>query len=358
MDAGTVPEGNGQATLADKVAFLSRPNSYPHRPRSVESLETHMSWIFLAGDLVYKLKKPVRFSYLDFSTPERRAAACEAEMAVNHRLAPRVYLRVAALTTDGGRLAIDGAGRVVDRLVVMRRLDAARMLDRVLGAGPVDAAQGAGLAAVLARFYRHTTRIHRTPAAHLAAWRLRLAENRRVLFDPALPLERTAIARIDRIQRRFLADAATLVAARATERRLVDGHGDLRPEHIFLGPPVEVIDRLEFNPALRVCDPFDELASLEVDCTQLGFPEIGAGITRMTAVRLRDAVPPALAAFYRSYRATLRARLSIAHLLDTDCRTPEKWPKRAAEFLAIAMREANALDAATVARRRRRADAL
>ena len=107
-----------EPALAEKVAFLGRPSSYPHRPASVIAHETHMSWVFLAGDLVYKLKKPVRFPYLDFSTLERREIACRAELRLNRRLARDVYLDVVALAADSGRLSLAGrrhGGRLARR---------------------------------------------------------------------------------------------------------------------------------------------------------------------------------------------------------------------------------------------------
>lgn len=90
----------GEVSLGAKVAFLSRRDTYSPRPDTVRRIETHMSWVFLVGDRVYKLKKPVRFEYLDYSTLDRREAACRAELSINRRLAPEVYLRVTPLTAS------------------------------------------------------------------------------------------------------------------------------------------------------------------------------------------------------------------------------------------------------------------
>ena len=114
--------GGAEPTLDAKVSFLSGPDAYPS-PGGVIRRETHMSWVFLVGDQVYKLKKPVRFPYLDFSTLDRREAACRAELLLNRALAPDVYLDVVPLVDTGAGLAIGGAGKPVDWLVVMRRLD-------------------------------------------------------------------------------------------------------------------------------------------------------------------------------------------------------------------------------------------
>ena len=113
----------GEPTLAEKVAFLSQPTAYPRPVSEVIRRETHMSWVFLAGDKVYKLKKPVRFPYLDFSTLGRREAACRAELDLNRRLAPDVYLDVVPLVAAPRGLSIGAPGEVADWLVVMRRLE-------------------------------------------------------------------------------------------------------------------------------------------------------------------------------------------------------------------------------------------
>ena len=121
------------------------------------------------------------------------------------------------------------------------------------------------------------------------------------------------------------------------EAAFVDGHGDLRPEHIWLGDPVRIIDCLEFNAQLRACDPFDEIAFLSLECERLGAAWAGEHIRRRMRA-LRDGPPEELFFFYRCHRATLRARLAIAHLLEPDPRTPEKWPRLARPYLRSRLR--------------------
>ena len=122
--------------LGAKVNFLSQANAYSPAVKEVERRETHMSWVFLAGDKVYKLKKPVRFPYLDFSTLAKREVACRAELRLNRRLAPDVYLDLAPLRMSGCGFSIGGEkGLVVDWLVLMRRLDERSMLEHAIVAG-------------------------------------------------------------------------------------------------------------------------------------------------------------------------------------------------------------------------------
>src|SRR5262249_4067578 len=117
-------------TVEQKIAFLSRPEAYPEPTRRVEMKETHMSWVFLTDTKAWKLKKPVRYDFLDFSTREARRRDCEEELRLNRRLAPDVYYGIAPLTIDPqGGMRLAGAGETIDWLVRMRRLPADRMLD-------------------------------------------------------------------------------------------------------------------------------------------------------------------------------------------------------------------------------------
>jgi hypothetical protein len=203
-----------EPSLASKIAFLSRPDSYGDPARTVSRRETHMSWVFLAGDRVFKLKKPVRFPYLDFSTLARREAACRAELRLNRRLAADVYLSVVPLVWTPRGLAIGGSGVTVDWLVVMRRLDEALTLERMILDRCLTDRYLDRLLATLAAFYRHAGPVRITPARHFADWERNLNENRRVLFEPRLALPLGLIRRIDSAQRRF-----SLWGARSRSRR-------------------------------------------------------------------------------------------------------------------------------------------
>jgi aminoglycoside phosphotransferase family enzyme len=330
-------------SLAEKVAFLRSPAAYGP-VGEVACRETHMSFVFLAGDRAFKLKKPVRFPYLDFSTLARREAACRAEIALNRRLAGDVYLGVVPLVQSERGLALgaDGAGEVVDWLVMMRRLDEAATLEHAIRERRLAICQLDEVIAALVAFYRRARPVAIAPRVHLAAWRQSLAYNRRVLLDPGLDVPAGLARRVDRAQRLFLARRSGELAGRA--RRIVDGHGDLRPEHIWLGAPVRIIDCLEFNAALRAVDPLDEIAFLSLECERLGAVWAAERLKRRLALALHARGAEALFAFYRCHRATLRARLAIAHLLEAHPREPEKWPLLARTYLRLALVDAQRLE--------------
>lgn len=330
--------------LAAKVEFLSRANTYGLGTGAISRVETHMSWVFLAGNRVYKLKKPVRFPYLDFSTLARREAACRAELRFNRRLAPDVYLDVVSLTENGCGLAIGGKGIPVDWLVMMKRLDERSMLDRMIEEGRLGFIQLDRLSETLGRFYRSATPILLSPAAYLASWRQSLVDNQRVLLDARFRLPVGLVRWIVITQSRFLQQRGCCITERLRHRHIVDGHGDLRPEHISLDDKVRIIDCLEFNDRLRMVDPFDEIAFLSLECERLGAAWAGIYLQDRMKRLLRDGPADELLTFYYCHRATLRARLTIAHLLEKEPRTPEKWPHLARSYLKLAEKSARRLE--------------
>lgn len=331
-------------TISDKVHFLRQSRAYGRDPVEIIVHETHMSWVFLVGGKAYKLKKPVRFPYLDFSTLEKREAVCWAELKLNRRLAPNVYIDVKPLKLSSKGLAIGGEGVTVDWLVEMQRLDRQLMLDELIIRRLLTVEKLDHLSRILAAFYRKAPSLRPQSAEYLAHWRECLSENRSVLFDSRFPLPLATLRRIDLAQRRFLAENEAAFTARIKAGRIVNGHGDLRPEHIWLGTPLAIIDCLEFNARLRVIDPFDEIAYLSVECERLGAGWVGRRLEQYLAHQLHDGPADNLFSFYRCYRATLKARLSLAHLFEEQPRTPEKWLPLARDYLHIAKREAILLE--------------
>jgi aminoglycoside phosphotransferase family enzyme len=343
MRAGDPPLKD-EVPLWDKVAFLSKPDAFAFPVDDIIRRETHMSWVFLAGESVYKLKKPVRFPYLDFSTLARREAACRAELVLNRRLAPDVYKAVVPLVKSSHGLAIGGPGEIIDWLVVMHRLDESQTLEHALLSRQLPSWQLDHLVTTLTAFYRRASVVFVSPIVHLSNWRGSLAYNKRVLLDPRLGLPAGLVWQVVRPQQQFLTERPELIANRVRGRHIIDGHGDLRPEHIWLGDPIRIIDCLEFNPGLRAVDPFDEIAYLCVECERLGAAWASEYIKRRILRALQHSEFDDLFLFYRSYRATLRARLAIAHLLEPNPRTPDKWPRLARDYLQIAAHDAFCLE--------------
>lgn len=326
--------------LTKKVAFLRRSGSYPLRTRAVVAIETHFSWVFLAGGRAYKLKKPVHRRPMDYRSIASRKRSCQREVALNRRLAPDVYLDVVPLSqTAAGALKLGPGGTVVDWLVVMRRLPAERMLDRALTRGRVRPSHVQAVIGRLAGFYAAAAPVRMTGVRYLARLRRRTLENRRELLEPSLELDRALVARICAAQLRYLRASSDEIRSRAA--RIVDGHGDLRPEHVYLGPPVAIIDCLEFARDLRVLDPLEEIAFLALECARLGTPLVARSLIDGFRKVSGDA-PDALVDFYLSQRATNRAKIAAWHLHDPQIHDRSRWIERAHSYLYGALHHAEA----------------
>jgi uncharacterized protein len=330
-------------SIDEKVRFLRTGAVYASCPRVVDVKETHMSWVFVAGDRVYKLKKPVHFPFLDFRTLAARENNCREEVRLNRRLAPDVYLGVVSLTVDeNSRFAIAGGGKVVDWLVEMRRLPDELMLDQAIlrhtiehdGSGRLDA-----IADLLIGFYRDSPPIDISPSAYVEQFAREHAINEAVLCDPRFKLDGAQVSDVVARVRLGIEQGAPL-KHRAKQGRIVEGHGDLRSEHVCLSDPPVIIDCLEFSHALRLVDPFDELTFLTLECDFLGAGWVGEHIMERCAEGLDDMPAPYLLEFYWTYRACLRARIALAHLLEPNPRTPEKWVPRARRYLQLAQTRA------------------
>ena len=296
-----------------------------------------MSWVFLAGDYAYKLKKPVRYAFLDFSTLALREQNCREEVRLNRRLAPEVYLGVVPLAMDAaGGLRIGGPGETVEWLVQMRRLPRARMLDRAIAAGETGEADAARVAAILAAFYQELPSALADEKEYRRRLTLDVLDCARHLELPQYGLPSGMVLRVVTRTLSFLVHHSGLFDARVASGRIVEGHGDLRPEHVCLLEPPVVIDCLEFNSALRITDVAAELASLAVECEHLGAPDFGIGIVRRTCAGIGDDIPAPLLHYYIAQRALLRAKLAVWHTRDVDAAYVSRWLDRAREYLALA----------------------
>lgn len=325
--------------LQDKVRFLSVPESYGPGFCTVQPRETHMSWVFLTPDRVYKLKKPLKRPFLDFSTIGKRRFFCQEELRLNRRLAANTYLRVLPLRRGSdGCYTLGDHGRIVDWLVEMTRLRDHDMLDRRIETGCVDLSEMASLADRLARFYSSQPACRADGQLYLKHLSDEQSINRAILLQPDFdlgPFAREIVATIDRA----LADAMPEIEARVGFGRIVEGHGDLRPEHVWLGNPLQIIDCLEFNRAMRILDPYDEVNYLGIECELFGAAWIREHLIASLTRHCGHPPSNALLAVYGAFRALLRARLSIVHLLEKPVRKPEKWRPLTLRYLDQARRE-------------------
>ena len=302
-----------QRNLDDIVSGLATPDVYPGRPPSVEVHETHGSWVFVAGEHALKIKRPVKLPFLDYSTLERRRAMCREEVRLNRRLAPRLYLRTVGIVQDPGRgLALtddDEAPGVVEVGVLMRRYDEADILAARLAAGTATSEQLRAVGARIATFHAASPR---PDQAETALATLRQAVRTTLDDLEAARLAPPAGARVPTLRTRLeavLSSRREDLLARGRRGLVVDGHGDLRLQHVLLTDPVQVLDALEFDPGLRIIDVACDIGFLVMDLEGEGATALAEAL--LTGYREAGGDPgdDALLALMACYRALVRAKI-------------------------------------------------
>lgn len=337
--------GTDSPSYSDAVVdVLSSPRTYQERTGEVIQLETHISWVFLTSRFAYKLKKPVRFDFLDFSTPAKRQWACQREVELNRRLAQDVYFGVVPITKETkGQLKLGGAGEPVDWVVKMRRLPADRALDQLICDGSVSTSDATDLATRLAQFYQHLPPLSINAEVHRQRIEDHIHGNEAELAKPEYEFNRTTLKRIHTAQMRLLRLAPETLDARVCDGRIVDGHGDLRPEHIYFVPHPTIIDCIEFNDEFRQIDVLDELAFLAAECEHLGAVEVGDRIIDEYRATSRDFFPKSLLEFYKCYRACVRAKVLMLRGTQVGEQVREQYWEDARRYLQLADHHASKL---------------
>lgn len=325
------------------VEALARPDSYPCRPATVEVRETHISWVFLAGERAYKLKKPLVLDFLDYGTAARRREMCREEVRLNRRLAPDLYLGVRGVAQVGERaeLVAEDDSRAVDSVVVMRRYDEQDTVAARLGRGRLERSQITAVGGVLARFHARAPRVKSTRAPVLAVER-RFERNLHELL--ACVEQRGEVGRVQALERfahAFIAAHEDTFRERAARGWIREGHGDLRAEHVLLaGDRVQVVDCVEFDRDLRELDVADDLAFLVFDLAALGGERFCDPLVQAYRDSGGEPGDESLIAFYAAYRALVRAKVALvrAGQLPAGGAAHSRESTRARDLVALAER--------------------
>ncbi len=336
-------EDDGMA-IKRKVDFLRRTESYRETTSSVGTIETHKSWIFLTDQFAYKLKKAIRYDSVDFRALETRHRNCLEEVRLNQRLAAGAYLGVVPLTAEeSGNLTLGGDGVPVDWLVKMRRLPDDLMLDRKIREGTLDEREVRRVAAKLAIYYQSAPRAQVDGNRYRDMLREEIRINERDLLSHSSGENSLRVVAVIEAQLEFLAHNPRAFDQRVDDGHIVEGHGDLRPEHVCLETVPVIFDCLEFNSKLRTIDAADELAFLALQCERLGATWVGEILFATYAAVTGDVPSEKLVKFYKSYRSATWARLAVWRAREIDGVAREKWAARTQEYLNLASRFSVAL---------------
>ena len=335
---GKDSRGEGRERLPPFARAMSSPRFYPHLPGTVHLVQTHISYVFLAGPRVYKVKKEVDFGFLDYSSLRRRAHWCRRETELNGRLAPDLYLGVAKIYRWRGGYSLQPPGRVVEYAVVMKRLPEGRLLSSLMDRGAATLSQARRIARRVAAFHESAPL-----AAPRNSSRAVLRRNLRENFRQTEPfIGRTVSAGDYRLvydySCSFLDRRRSLLEKRIRDGRFRDGHGDLHAEHICITNGITIYDCIEFNPRLRQGDVASEVAFLYMDLLYHRHPNLARAFAEEYIGVSGDCEIRLLLPFYACYRAVVREKVESLRLADPAVARSQKAAarRRAARYFVLA----------------------
>lgn len=319
---------------------LLRPEIYPDRPQTVAFSETHISLLFFTGRHVYKLKKPVNFGFLDFTTLEKRRFFCEQEVRLNRRLSPEIYLGVVRITEDGKGISLNGQGEVLEYAVQMKQIPEDFLMDKLLKGGKVTPEMMERVSEKLVLFYS---------LAETSEYIQSFAKPERVKQDTDENFEQTERYIDETIPRevyeevrnrtnRFFRERNDLFYRRIAAGRIRDCHGDLRLEHIFWGEEISIFDCIEFNERFRYTDVAADIGFLTMDVDYHGRGDLNPPLIRAYIEKSGDDEVLDILDFYQCYRAYVRGKVESFRLDDPNIPKEEKREAsiRARKYFALA----------------------
>jgi uncharacterized protein len=339
----------------DVIAALANPAFHAHHPATVTHVQTHISHVFLAGPYAYKLKKAVRFPFLDFSTVERRRHFCAEEVRLNRRLCPTIYLDVVPITRGPtGGLVLGGDGQAVDHVVWMRRLPGRGMLVDRLEAGTVEGEVIDRLASTMATFHAAApagpeVAAHADPDRLRIRWEEEIASLRPFVGRLLSSAEHEVLGDFGPS---FIRTHETLLEARRRGGRIREGHGDLHAANVCvleapdpisgLAAGIYVFDCIEFSHAFRCNDVASEIAFLAMDLESRDRRALARRLVATYAEAADDRTLAVLVPFYGAYRACVRGKVDglKAAEPEVDARDRDRANERARAQLALAVRYA------------------
>jgi uncharacterized protein len=350
------PAARQSASLPALVEAMMRPAFYPEPPDRVELVQTHISYVFIAGAFVYKLKKAVCFSFIDCTDLKQRRHFCAEEIRLNRRLAPDMYCGMFPIVRHGNEFALGEQATehpaAVDYVLKMRRLPVESMLDHMVSQGGADPATITTLATVLVNFYRNAPSAKAAKYASAAeVWRLVIGEILELERLVGATLSLSEFAPIENYCRTFITSHWKMLNSRVAAGRVREGHGDLRAEHISIeNGKISIFDCVEFSEKLRTCDIASEVGFLAMDLDRLGARDLADTLVAAIEESTQDHDLPTLLPFYKCYRAIIRGVVESLRSRQTGIEAGERVAAttRAAQYFSLARGYATAAAPAVI----------
>jgi aminoglycoside phosphotransferase family enzyme/predicted kinase len=300
------------------VRALLKPETYPHATRGIELVQTQMSFLFLTGDYVYKVKKPVNLGFLDYTTLEKRLFFCQQEIELNRRLSPDTYLDVVSIVSDNGELKLGDKGEVVEYAVKMKQLPGERMMDVLLPQDKVTGEMVSQVARKLADFHLKAETDSRIgefgkPESVAVNTDENFSQTEKYISVTISP---HIYRRIKAYTDTFLKNENGLFNSRVSAGRIKDCHGDLHAAHICFNNGITIYDCIEFNDRFRYCDVASEIAFLAMDLDRYDHPGLSKTFSDAYIEFSGDSEIERLLDFYKCYRAYVRGKVESFKLDD------------------------------------------
>ncbi len=310
----------------DMAKELTKAESYPESVDSISLIQTHISWVFLTGKYCYKVKKPVDFEFLNFSTLEKRKFYCGEELRVNRRLCPDIYVDVVPITAASDGLHVEGKGDAVDYAVKMVQLPQERRMDLLLGDGKVDGEIIDEISKTLAEFHRAARTgegvdEYGSPETIKANWDQNFEQTRNLRGE--LVPEDLFDSIEDRVNG-FILNNSKMFNERIESNKIRECHGDVHSGNIFVDGRIYIFDAIEFNPAFSCSDVASEIAFLAMDLDFKGRKDLSESFVDGYVECSRDEGVHDLLNFYKCYRAYVRAKVIGFKLFDAGVGQEEK----------------------------------
>ncbi len=324
------------------INSLLRAEAYPHDTGEIKLLQTHISYVLLAGNYVYKIKKPVDFGFLDFSTLAKRKFYCEEELSLNRRLCPEIYLDVVPVINSGENYFLgDHHGTIVEYVVKMVRMPEERMMGKVIDGGLLSGEIVDSIADTLVPFYR---KAERGPEINtfgsVDSVRTNILENFSQ-SEPCVGCPSLSVEEYEKIRsyaENFLA-RESLFDKRINGGWIRDCHGDLYSANICLDDKIYIFDCIEFSRRIRCCDVASDVAFLAMDLDYYGLSELSERFVGRIMEKMADPDLLSVLNFYKCYRACVRGKIGLltAHDPDVADETKAVGLAQATRYFELAM---------------------
>jgi len=328
------------------IKALLSPKAYPHKVKKIKLIQTYISWVLLTGKYVYKIKKPVKYSHLNFSTLKRREFFCKEELRLNRRICPEVYLDVVPITKKGKKIELEGEGRIIDWTIKMKQLSPKYALDYLSSRKKITKPKIDKIAKIIAQFHsqaRTSPYIKRFGTLKVVKknWRENFSQTKDFVGQTISESIFNFIR--DKVNEYFI-ENRVLFKKRIAQGKIKDCHGDLLASDIYVLPKkIYITDCIEFNRRFRYQDTASDIAFLAMDLDFLDRSDLSDYLVKRYITYTKDKELTKPLSFYKCYRAYVRGKVYSFNTRDLSISKEEreKFKEKAQAHFALAFRYAH-----------------